>query len=88
MKRTYIGIIEKDEQSDIGIRFPDFPGCVSAEATVADLIMSATEGLNLHIKGMLEDKDLIPLPTSVGNIVLGEGKGQQLMYITATWEAI
>ena len=35
--RHTIGVIHKDEKSDYGISFPDFPGCVSAGATLDEV---------------------------------------------------
>ncbi len=34
---SYIALIRKDADSDFGVDFPDFPGCVSAGATLDDL---------------------------------------------------
>lgn len=63
MKRHYPAFIEKDEDSDFGIFFPDFPGCVSAGETIDHAIRMGTEALSLHVSGMAEDGDAIPEPT-------------------------
>jgi predicted RNase H-like HicB family nuclease len=62
---NYIGLIHKDADSDYGVSFPDFPGCVSASATLDEARAGAEEALALHIEGMIEDGDSIPEPSSL-----------------------
>ena len=52
---SYIGLIRKDADSDFGVNFLDFPGCVSAGATLDEARRIAQEALELHVGGMLED---------------------------------
>ena len=66
---NYIGLIHKDANSDYGVSFPDFPGCVSAGATLDDARAGAEEALALHIEGMVEDGDAIPEPTSLEDVM-------------------
>jgi predicted RNase H-like HicB family nuclease len=40
----YIALIRKDADSDFGVDFPDFPGCVSAGATLDEARRMAQEG--------------------------------------------
>ena len=58
----YIAVIHKDADSDFGVSFPDFPGCVTAGGTVDEAKDLASEALTLHIQGMLEDGETIPQP--------------------------
>ena len=51
--QNYIAVMHKDRDSDFGISFPDFPGCVTAGGTVDEAKDSAFEALALHIRGML-----------------------------------
>lgn len=46
--------------SEVGVTFPDLPGCVSSGATVADAIVNATEALSGHIAAMKADGDPLP----------------------------
>lgn len=64
----YIGLIHKDEQSDYGISFPDFPGCISAGETLEECIAMGKEALGFHVEGMIEDGLEIPSPSSVADI--------------------
>ncbi len=45
---SFIGLIRKDADSDFGVDFPDFPGCVSARATLDEARRMAQEALELH----------------------------------------
>jgi predicted RNase H-like HicB family nuclease len=67
--RHTIGVIHKDEKSDYGISFPDFPGCVSAGATLDEVREMGEAALALHVRGMIEDGDPIPEPTSLEDIM-------------------
>jgi predicted RNase H-like HicB family nuclease len=63
--RHYIGIIHKDPGSDFGISFPDFPGCISAGSTLDEARSLGEEALAFHVRGMVEDGDSIPEPSSL-----------------------
>jgi len=65
----YIAIIDKDVDSDYGVRFPDFPGCVTAGVDFDDARRMAREALALHIAGMLEDHQPIPAPSSLESVM-------------------
>src|SRR5438105_13307431 len=59
----YIAYLHKDRNSDFGVSFPDFPGCVTAGKTLEEARRLAVEALALHIAGMVEDGESIPLPS-------------------------
>ena len=61
---SYIGIIHKQEGSDYGVHFPDFPGCITAASSFEEVYAMAKEALQLHIDGMAEDGERIPSPMS------------------------
>lgn len=56
----YPALIEAAEPGGFGVSFPDFPGCVSAGATLDEAAQGAREALALHVEGMVEDG--VPLP--------------------------
>jgi predicted RNase H-like HicB family nuclease len=68
---NYIALIHKDADSDYGVSFPDFPGCISAGATLDEARAGAEEALALHIEGMIEDGAPIPASASLED-VMGE----------------
>jgi predicted RNase H-like HicB family nuclease len=66
---TYIALIHKDADSDFGVSFPDFPGCVTAGSTLDEARANAVEALALHVEGMIEDKIDIPAPSDLDAIM-------------------
>jgi len=66
---NYIGIIHKDDASDYGVSFPDFPGCVSAGSTMDEVRAMAEEALSFHVAGMIEDGDPVPEPSSLETVM-------------------
>jgi predicted RNase H-like HicB family nuclease/uncharacterized protein (DUF1778 family) len=61
----YIAYLHKDRDSDFGVSFPDFPGCVTAGKTLEEARRMAAEALALHIAGMIEDGDVVPDPSNL-----------------------
>jgi predicted RNase H-like HicB family nuclease len=69
---SYIALLRKDPDSDYGVEFPDFPGCVTAGATLEEARRMAQEALAFHVEGMLEDGDPIPEPSTLDQIAARE----------------
>lgn len=67
--RQYIGLIHKDADSDYGVSFPDFPGCITAGTNFDDARRMAEEALSLHIEGMAEDGEAIPKPSTLDMVM-------------------
>ena len=63
--RHYVSLIHKDPDSDFGISFPDFPGCVSAGATLDETLAMGRDALQGHVELMAELGEAIPEPTSM-----------------------
>ena len=53
-----------DLPGQVGVVFPDLPGCVSQGDDDTDALRMAKEALSLHLYGMERDGDDIPDPTS------------------------
>jgi predicted RNase H-like HicB family nuclease len=64
----YIAYLHKDGDTDFGVSFPDFPGCVTAGKTLEEARRMAAEALSLHIAGMIEDAEEIPNPSTIDDI--------------------
>jgi predicted RNase H-like HicB family nuclease len=62
---VYIATVHKDIDSDYGVQFYDFPGCISAGSTIEGAKEMATEALTGHISLIIEDEDEIPAPSSL-----------------------
>ena len=65
----YIALIHKDADSDFGVSFPDFLGCITAGSTLDEARAMAEEALAFHVEGMLEDGEAIPEPSSLTDIM-------------------
>jgi predicted RNase H-like HicB family nuclease len=64
----YIAYLHKDRRSDVGVSFPDFPGCITAGRNLEEARRKAAEALSLHIAGMLEDGEKIPKPSTLDDV--------------------
>lgn len=65
----YIALIHKDADSDYGVSFPDFPGCISAGSTLDEARDMGAEALAFHIEGMVEDGLPIPEPSDLETVM-------------------
>ena len=66
---NYIAVVHKDPKSDFGVSFPDFPGCITAGASIDEAKDLANDALSLHVKGLLEDGEDIPNPSKLEDIM-------------------
>ncbi len=64
----YIAYLHKDKNSDYGVSFPDFPGCITAGSTLEEARRMAAEALAFHIEGMREDREEIPEPSTLDDL--------------------
>lgn len=78
---SYIGLIRKDPDSDFGVDFPDFPGCVTAGATLEEARRMAQEALERHVQGMLEDGDELPVPGPLDAIMADPNNGDAVAFL-------
>ncbi len=69
MVRTYIALVEKDPDSDYGVWFTDLPGCVTAGSTLEEACEMAREVLMLHLEGMAEVGEDIPVPSCANDVL-------------------
>lgn len=65
----YIALIHKQNDSDYGVSFPDFPGCVSAGVTLEEARRMGAEALAFHIEGLVEDGEPLPEPSTLDAIM-------------------
>ena len=50
----YPALIRKEPASDVGVEFPDFPGCVTAAPTLDEALSLAGEALRFHVLVLLK----------------------------------
>ena len=63
--KNYIAFLRQDVGSDVGVDFPDVPGCISAGATVEEAMAMAAEALAGHLAILEERGDPIPEPSAL-----------------------
>jgi predicted RNase H-like HicB family nuclease len=61
--------IFSDEEDGISVRFPDLPGCFSSGTDSDSAYSNAKEALGLHLYGMEQDKEQIPEPTHLDELL-------------------
>jgi predicted RNase H-like HicB family nuclease len=64
----YIAYLHKDQGSNFGVSFPDFPGAVTAGRTLEEARELAVEALTLHMVGMIEDGEALPEPSTLDQL--------------------
>lgn len=93
---AYIALIRKEDGTDYGVEFPDFPGCISGGVTLDEALRNAREALELHVAGMIEDGQKIPAPSPLDAVVrdrdnagavavLVEGPADQTVRVNVTF---
>jgi predicted RNase H-like HicB family nuclease len=65
--KSYIALLEYDDNPGYNVVFPDLPGCYSAGDTYDEAVRNAHEALSLHLDG----EDNIPEPRTIEQIKLG-----------------
>jgi predicted RNase H-like HicB family nuclease len=84
---SYIGLIRKDAGSDFGVDFPDFSGCVTAGATLGEARNMAQEALELHVGGILEDGEALPIPSSLEAVMMDPENADAVAFLVTVPEA-
>ena len=82
----YIALIHKDPDSDYGVSFPDFPGCVTAGSTIDEAKTMAAEALAFHIEGMVEDGEAIPAPSDLEAVMRERENRDAVAFLVTTPE--
>jgi predicted RNase H-like HicB family nuclease len=68
----YVALVHKDANSDFGVSFPDFPGCISAGKTLQEALAGASEALRGHAEILVEDGETLPAASSLDEIFADE----------------
>lgn len=69
---SYPAIFYFDEDG-ISIEFPDLPGCLPCAFSEEEAFRNAREAMGLHLYGMEQDREEIPMPTPVSRVCPEEG---------------
>jgi predicted RNase H-like HicB family nuclease len=80
----YIAYLHKDKNSDYGVSFPDFPGCITVGRTLEEARTLAIEALRLQIAGMQEDGKTIPDPSSLDDLARDPAKRGAVPFLVSS----
>ena len=64
----YLVVVEKGESS-YGAYVPDLPGCIAAAESREEVLLLIRGAMELHLEGLRNSGDVIPAPTSTGELV-------------------
>jgi predicted RNase H-like HicB family nuclease len=86
---AYLALMRKDSDSDYGIEFPDFPGCVTAAQDMEHARELAEEALLFHIEGILADGEPLPRPSNFEKVMADPGNREAAVLLVqvpdGTW---
>ena len=54
-----------DKKRSYGVVVPDLVGCYSAGETIDKALENAEEAIALHIDGLLDDNEKVPMPSTI-----------------------
>ena len=77
----YIAYLHKDPNSDYGVSFPDFPGCITAGRNLDEASRMAAEALALHIEGLIEDGQAVPEPSQLDDIAMDAARHSGIAFM-------
>jgi len=81
---NYIAILHKETKSDFGVSFPDFPGCITAGKNIDEAKDMAQEALTLHIQGILQDGEQLPVPSRLEDIMSDPDYANAIAYLVVS----
>ena len=84
---NYIAVIHKENDSDFGVSFPDFPGCVTAGRTIDEARDMAGEALHGHAVLMEEDGMTLPPPGTLEDVLKDQDFAGAAAYFIVNLEA-
>jgi len=77
----YVALLRKDPQSDYGVDFPDFPGCVTVGETLDEARRMAEEALSFHVEGLLDDGVDLPEPRSLDSVMADPANRETVAFL-------
>ena len=83
---SYIALLRKDPNSDFGVEFPDFPGCVTAGSTLDEARTMAAEALGGHIACLVESGHDIAEPSTLDAIMADRANRDALPFLVTVEE--
>ena len=78
---TYIALLRKDPDSDYGVDFPDFPGCITAGSTLEETRAMAQEALEAHVGCMVDLSQAVPEPSSLDDVMADPDNAEAIPFL-------
>jgi predicted RNase H-like HicB family nuclease len=78
---TYIALLRKDPDSDYGVDFPDFPGCITAGSALEETRAMAQEALEAHVECMVDLSQTIPEPSSLDVVMADPDNAEAIPFL-------
>ena len=69
MRLNYPVVLQHGRSGSYGVVVPDMPGCYSAGITIENSLINAKEAIQDRLEILLEDKKVIPKPSTVEDIL-------------------
>ena len=66
---NYIALLRKETDSDYGVDFPDFQGCITAGSTLDEAKDMAVEAPDFYIEDMVADGETLPTPSTLETVM-------------------
>jgi len=82
--RYILPAIFQYNQDGISVEFPDVKGCFTCADTVEEALSNAKEALALHLYGMEQDNNPMPVSSSIRHINLNL-KDNQIVMLVDVW---
>jgi predicted RNase H-like HicB family nuclease len=79
--RQYLALVTRQEDSDWNVVFPDLPGCVTAGRSLDEAVAFAEEALALHVHGLREDGDSLPVASDLEELMVDPESTGALFYL-------
>lgn len=70
MKQHEYAIVVEKSPNSFGAYVPDLPGCAAVGRTKRETVALLRKAIVMHLKGMVEDGEKIPKPTSMADSVV------------------
>lgn len=80
-KYTFAAIFTEEKDGGYSVRFPQLDGCYTQGDTLEDAQRNAVDAMSLHLYGMEEDREAIPMSELAPAANLGVG--ESIVLVTA-----
>lgn len=87
MTTAYIALIRTTPDSDFGVEFPDFPGCISAGRTLDEARAMASEALGGHVEILLEEGEALPRPSTLEEVIRDPENREAVAFLVSVQNA-